>query len=121
MKQEEPAAIPHYALVDLDFGDGRYPFKLGFHEASSAETELDKGVFKILNEIKNGEWRQKDLRGVIRWALIGGGLTPVEAEKKVKLYVDQRPADENCALAMQILAALFFGSPEYQQRQQTAG
>jgi len=120
MDQPTSETLPHYALIELDFGDGRYPFKLGMQEAASLEADMEKGIFQTLNEIKTGAWRLKDLREIIRWGLIGGGMSPTEAVKKVQTYVDQRPADENCALAMVIVGAALFGSPEYQQRQVAA-
>lgn len=120
MDQPTNESLPHYALIEMDFGDGSYPFKLGFQEAANLEAEMDKGIFQMLNEIKNGAWRQNDLREIIRWGLVGGGMNPAEAVRNVRTYVDQRPADENCALAMVIVGAALFGSPDYQQRQAVA-
>jgi hypothetical protein len=58
------------------------------------------------------ELHPKYISEVIRVGLIGGGMAPADALKKVRLYVHDRPPRENFGVAMTILQAGLDGAPE---------
>jgi hypothetical protein len=55
------------------------------------------------------QFRIDDIRETIRLGLIGGGITPAEAQAMLLFSVDGRPINENVQLAADILKALFEG------------
>jgi hypothetical protein len=96
----------------LAWGDGTYKFRLGWGELAEIQQASDAGPFVVLDRLNNGTCRLKDISEVIRWGLIGGGLTPFEASKLVETYVERRPPAESRLTASAILMAGCLGSPE---------
>jgi hypothetical protein len=102
------------ASITLDWGDGTYDFRLGWGELAKLQEACDAGPFVVLDRLRGGTCRLEDISGVIRWGLVGGGKTPVEATKLVRLYVEDRPPAENRLTAYAIMAAGCAGAPEEQ-------
>ncbi|WP_041748227.1 gene transfer agent family protein [Bradyrhizobium cosmicum] len=100
------------ASLTLDWGDGTYEFRLGWGELAKLQEACDAGPFVILDRLRTGACRLEDISGVIRWGLVGGGKSPVEATKLVRLYVEDRPPAENRLTAYAIMAAGCTGAPE---------
>lgn len=100
------------ASISLDFGDGTYTFRLGWGELSKLQEACDAGPYVILQRIASGAWQINDIREVIRYGLIGGGLEPQKALKLVKEYVESRPPLESIPFAHGILSAGLMGAPE---------
>lgn len=100
------------AQVELDFGDGTYPFRLAWGQLIELQEKCDAGPYVILQRLINGQWRVEDLSNVIRLGLIGGGMTPVDALKKVRAYVEDRPPVESVLYAQAILSAGLMGADE---------
>jgi hypothetical protein len=87
-------------------------FRLGWGELAEIQQASDAGPFVVMERLNNGSCRLKDISEVIRWGLIGGGLTPVEASKLVTTYVEKRPPAESRLTAYAILMAGCLGAPE---------
>jgi hypothetical protein len=100
------------ASVTLQWGDGDYTFALRWGELAKLQEAADAGPFVILDRLNDGRCRLEDISEVIRWGLVGGGKTPVEATKLVRLYVEGRPPAENRLTAQVIMSAACFGAPE---------
>ena len=100
------------ARIDLDWGDGTYTFRLAWGQLAELQEKCDAGPYVVLHRLQTGSWRIEDISSVIRLGLIGGGLTPVEALKKVRAYVENRPPMENLLFAIGILSAGVTGAPE---------
>jgi hypothetical protein len=99
--------------VDLDWADGKYTFDLGPIGALRIHDEALKiGPGHVLRALMVGDWRFGYVRETIRCALIGGGMAPVEAMKKVELYVDGQPYRPNILVAIEILSRFLDGAPE---------
>lgn len=110
----DTAAVPHFALIRAMFGDDEYPFRVGFPEAQEWEEKRDKSLmYTFTTSLQLRAMRLDDAREIIRIGLIGGGMTPVNALVLVKRYVEQRPIEENVELALSVMEAALFGSPEY--------
>lgn len=92
-----------HAAIDLDFGDGAYPFRLsieGIEELESKwsrEANRDVSIFTVAKMLSPTlrTARLIHVREVLRVGLIGGGMAPVDALAKVRIYIDERPLDEN--------------------------
>ena len=98
--------------IDLDFGDGHYEFRLGWKELISLQERTDAGPFFLQQRMLNGDWRVQDISETIRFGLVGAGMTPVEATRLIRLYVERRPLLESLPVAMGIIAAALIGHPE---------
>lgn len=118
------------AKIDLDFADGHYDFKLGWKELISLQERLEMGPYMIQKRLLLGEWRIQDLAEVIRWGLIGGGLTAPEATKLVRLYVERQPPmsappgeieKSSLGVASAVIAAALIGAPEENAKLGEAG
>lgn len=107
--------MPRDARITLDFGDGTYEFRLAWAQLIALQEKTDAGPYFILQRLVNGDWRVQDIAEIIRQGLIGGGKTPVEATKLVKLYVEQRPlmeTDGPLTTAVKVLNAALEGNEE---------
>lgn len=102
------------ASVVLAFGDGDYLFRLAWGELAKLQEACDAGPFVVMQRLKDGSCRLDDISEVIRWGLIGGGLSPVEATKLIRLYVEGRPPAESRMTAYAVMAAGCLGAPEEQ-------
>jgi hypothetical protein len=100
------------ASVTLDWADGTYHFRLAWGEIAKLQEACDAGPFVILDRLHSKACRLEDISNVIRWGLVGGGKSPVEATKLVRLYVEGRPPAENLLYAISILSAGCYGAPE---------
>lgn len=100
------------ADVMIEWGGGQTLFRLGIGELEKLDDALDCGPAHLLEKIRTGTWRVKDLRETLRWGLIGGGLTPPEAAKQLALYFDGRPLMEAVLPAQAILIAVLAGAPD---------
>lgn len=100
------------AKITIDWGDDTYDFRLGWGEIVSLQEAVDAGPYVVLNRLYSNQWRVEDISNVVRLGLIGGGMTPADALKKVRAYVEARPPLENVLVAQAILAAGLQGAPE---------
>lgn len=100
------------AKIELAWADGDYTFRLGFGELSELQELCDAGPYVVLDRLRSGRWRVEDLTGVVRLGLIGAGMTPADALKKVRAYVEARPPMETVTLAYAILNSALVGAPD---------
>jgi hypothetical protein len=100
------------ARIGLDFADGTYSFRLGWGELAELQEKTDAGPYVVLHRLHSHQWRIEDISNVIRLGLIGGGMEPTDALKKVRIYVEARPPLESHPFAVAILAAGLLGAPE---------
>lgn len=100
------------ARIELDWADGTYSFRLAWGELAELQEQCDAGPYVVLNRLYSNQWRVEDISNVVRLGLIGGGMTPADALKKVRTYVEARPPLENVLVAQAILAAGLQGAPE---------
>lgn len=100
------------AAIDLDWADGTYRFRLGWGELAELQEKTDAGPYVVLHRLHSHQWRIEDISNVVRLGLIGGGMPPADALKKVRMYVEQRPPLESHQFALAILTAGLLGAPE---------
>jgi hypothetical protein len=100
------------AQIELDWADGTYPFRLAWGQLAELQEKCDAGPYVVLQRLQNGTWRLSDIADTIRLGLIGGNMTPADALKKVRAYVEDRPPMENVIFAQVILSAALMGAPE---------
>ncbi len=96
-----------HAAIELDWGDGTYTFRLGLDELEELEEKADAGIFALARKMSPDVQlaRSREIREVIRLALIGGGMPAVDALRKVRRYLDERPLDESRDTAYAIVLA----------------
>lgn len=100
------------AKIELDWADGTYQFRLGWGELAELQEKTDAGPYVVLQRLHGGAWRIEDVSNTIRLGLIGGGMKPEEALKKVRYYVEQRPPMESLPYAVAVLSAGLLGAPD---------
>ncbi|WP_331814635.1 gene transfer agent family protein [Aurantimonas sp. A2-1-M11] len=94
-----------HGTVVLEWADGEYPFRLSLAEMGELEDKRDKGVWTLLKSLRDASCHTKDVVEVVRLGLIGGGMSPVEAMRKVRFYCEERPIEESRIIAFGILGA----------------
>ncbi|MCW0235281.1 MAG: gene transfer agent family protein [Ferrovibrio sp.] len=100
------------ARIELDWADGTYSFRLAWAQLAELQEKTDAGPFVVLQRLTSGTWRVEDISHTIRLGLIGGGMAPADALKKVRAYVEDRPPTESTIFAQGILMAALYGAPE---------
>lgn len=108
------------ASIELDWGDGTYRFRLAWGELVKIQEACDAGPYVVLQRLANDTWMLNDIREVIRWGLIGGGIEPSSALKLIRSFVEGRPPVENVIFANAILSAALVGAPEERVGEQEA-
>lgn len=94
------------------FGDSEHDFALRSDQIGELERVTGTGVGALCKRVFARDFRFADVTETIRLALIGGGLDPQEAAALVNAYVPMSPLEKAIGLAVDILAALFFGPAE---------
>jgi hypothetical protein len=100
------------AAIDLDWADGTYRFALRWGQLAELQEKTDAGPYVVLHRLHSHQWRVEDISNVIRLGLIGGGMEPSAALRKVRAYVEARPPLENHPYAIAVLSAGLLGAPE---------
>lgn len=100
------------ARTELDWADGTFSFALRWGELAELQEKCDAGPYRVLDRLQGGDWRIEDISNVIRLGLIGGGMLPADALKKVRFYVEDRPPMENLFVAIGVLTASIIGAPD---------
>lgn len=100
------------ASITLTWGDGDFKFRLGWAELEELQEKTDAGPYVVLQRLHNGTWKVQDISNVIRMGLIGGGMPPDQAIKKIRFYVEQRPPMESIHHAIAVLSAALLGAPD---------
>lgn len=100
------------ASLELDWADGRYTFRLAWAELEQLQEACDAGPYVILNRLIDGSWRVADISNVIRLGLIGGGMAPLVALKKIRSYVEGFAPMKNLLIAQAVLSAAVVGAPD---------
>lgn len=98
--------------ITIPWADGEYTFDLRLKEIRALQEKTGLGPAVILTRIQIGEWKVDDYRETILQGLLGGGMAAPEASKLVRLWVDDRPAQESLLPAQAILMAWIMGAPQ---------
>jgi len=100
------------ASLTLDWADGTYPFRLAIGELRELQEKVDCGPLVLFRRLQDGSWRVDDMAQILRLGLIGGGMTPAEALRLTRVYVEQRPPLENVLHAQGVLWVALAGAPD---------
>jgi hypothetical protein len=108
------------ASITLAWGDGDYHFRLGWGELAKLQEAVDAGPFVVGDRLRDQSCRIELISETIRWGLIGGGKSPEQALRLVRLYVEGIPPGENRLVALAIILAGCYGAPEEQIEKKSA-
>ena len=100
------------STITLPWADGDYTFRLAWGQLIELQEKTNAGPGFLLDQMWQNTWKVQHISEIIRLGLIGGGLTPTEALKMTRNYVESRPPLENLSLAQAILALSLQGAPE---------
>ncbi|QWW69342.1 gene transfer agent family protein [Rhizobium sp. WYJ-E13] len=97
------------------FGDGEKSFAFPTRELiEELERKTDVGIGALFRRFRASDYSLSDVLQTIRLGLIGGGVSPVEADQLVTVYGVGRPLAEIFAVADGVITALFFGNKDDQ-------
>lgn len=96
------------------WADGEHTFRLAIRQMRELQEKTGVGPYKVLERLRDHDWRVDEIREVIRLGLIGGGMSPADAYRLVVRYVDEyeTPLLEHIPVAMNVLMAPMLGTPE---------
>ena len=100
------------ASISFEWGGEERAFRLAWGQLAKLQEARDCGPYVLLDRLVSGTWRVEDIREVIRWGLIGGGMSQEEAAKLIRLHVEGFPPVENLAAAQRIMGAGCVGAPD---------
>ncbi len=70
------------------------------------------GISEVLTRLDEGRWYVDDIVDVLRFGLIGGGLSPEKATQLISLYVEPVPLQGHVLTAKAALLAVLIGLPD---------
>ncbi|MDQ0421104.1 acyl CoA:acetate/3-ketoacid CoA transferase [Peteryoungia aggregata LMG 23059] len=94
------------------FGDGEKTFALTTEMVLELERKTGVGIAALYARFMRQEFHFADMIEIVRTGLIGGGISPTEAQTLVDTYAKPRPVMEVFPLAFDILDARWNGTPE---------
>lgn len=97
---------------EVPFNGQRTMFKLTWRELMKIQEACDAGPYVVLDRLVTGRWRLQDISEVIKWGLIGGGMSQSAALSLVETEVEGRRPLENLVIAQTVLGAGVVGAPE---------
>lgn len=98
-----------HGWLTRDWGDGQYSFRLVFGGWKEIHEKCGVGPAEMLDRLVNRKWLANDLYEIVRLALIGGGMSAVDAMKKATDYVKERPLMESVPIAIEIVSVSLMG------------
>lgn len=98
------------ASVLLPFPDGEdYNFRLAWGQLIKLQEARNAGPFVIYTRLFDQTWMVEDIREVIRYGLIGGGMDPARAKKLILEYIEADVPLAALPLAQRIMTAGLIG------------
>ncbi|MBX5023058.1 gene transfer agent family protein [Rhizobium lentis] len=92
------------------FGDSEKIFAFPTRELiEELEQKTGQPIGGLFRRFQNHDFSFSDLTEIIRLGLIGGGTSPADADRLVKVYSIGRPLTESFLVALGIITALFLG------------
>jgi hypothetical protein len=92
------------------FGDKPHDFRLTPELIIELERTSGVGIGALCQRLFAGAFNHRDITETIRLALVGGGMSPKEADALVTAYAINRPMNETYPLAVSIMECLWFGA-----------
>lgn len=100
-------------ILERDFAGVVRKFRLGFGEIMDIETACGEvPIGSIYKRLASFDWRIAEVFHVIKRALVGGGVTAMEAERLVKARIDTGELGTLVSLALDILLETIEGAPK---------
>ena len=94
-----------HALINVDYADGTYAFRLALGGIEEVEEKCNASIFEVHDALAMRTARSRWIAEVIRVGLIGGGMPPADALAKVRRYCDERPLEESRDVAHAVVLA----------------
>lgn len=98
--------------ITFEWADGEYTFDLKLGEVRKLQDKTGLGPAVILRDLQNENWKVDHYRETLLQGLLGGGMDAKQANKLVREWVDERPAQESIIPAVTVLMSWILGAPE---------
>lgn len=100
----------------LMFPNGEeYTFRLAWGQMIKIQEARGCGPLVVYNRLWDDSYFLEDVREVIHWGLVGGGMNEIKANKLCREYVEGRPILDNIMLARTILKVGLMGPPDEEE------
>ena len=103
------------------WGDGETTFRIAIGEFRELQEKVNGrraamglpgiGPQEFSNALRTNNAWPDDVRDVLRVGLVGAGIKPATAHRKLVLYFDHRPPAESYPVAFAVFASAFLGAP----------
>src|SRR5690606_28090241 len=110
---KERVSLIHTAF----FGDGEKNFTLTPEVITELERKTGHGIGALYARFMASQFHFADITEIIRLGLIGGGMSPANAQTLIDAYAKPRPIMETYPLAFDILEARWSGTPQVEAGQ----
>lgn len=108
--------------ITLFWGDAEYKFRITIGQFRDLQEAVNGrrialgavpiGPATLLNTIKANDGWPDDMRDVLRLGLIGAGMAPLEANRKMVRHFDSSPLFEHGKAAFLVLLSALVGPPD---------
>lgn len=98
--------------IDLVWAGGEDHFLLRIEELRALQQKTDCGPAWSLARLGSKQFFVDDVVETIRLGLVGGGMSPEDARKKIRTFVEDRPLTESVLTATTVLMAALYGGDE---------
>lgn len=95
--------------LTLTWPGGENEFALRIGELRGLQGATDKGPEELFNALRLGTWRTDDIVQILRWGLMGGGMSKGDATDAVMRVFDLHPLTEFKLPALAIMAHALLG------------
>lgn len=93
----------------LTWAGGEHDFELKLGELRALQQRCDAGPYFVLQRLSSGRWLVEDVVEPIRLGLIGGGMDRQDADRLVRLHVEEKPLLHAAMTAQAILTVALVG------------
>lgn len=91
---------------------GEHPFRLALAQLEGLQQKTDCGPEWLAMKLRSGQWLATEAFEIIRWGLIGGGMTADAAKRVVSDAFDRHPVGSFKVPAITIIMAALYGPPD---------
>lgn len=96
--------------TEIFVGEGVFPAHLRIGELITLQEKLNIGPQRLVERLAGGDYFVQDIRETIRWGLVGGGMSHVEAHRLIESFVVDGHLNDYRFVAASVISAALVGS-----------
>lgn len=91
---------------------GEHPFRLALAQLEGLQQKTDCGPEWLAMKLRSGQWLSTEAFEILRWGLIGGGMSDGDAKKAVSDAFDRHPVGAFKVPALTVIMGALYGPPD---------